>query len=114
MAAIGRKATDLVRATFSFILIAVFSLWVSDAQALSSGGGNSGGSSGGGGNSGGSSGGSNGGGGNNGGAGDRGGREDGFFNGNYDEIVTRAQTSEAPVGFVISDDVCTGGKYEKC
>ena len=74
-------------------------------------------SSGGGGGS--NGGGSNGGGGNAGGApGGPGGRDgrDGISNGRND-TVTRARSADeivAPVGFVISDDICTGGKYEKC
>lgn len=138
MTAISRKAANIARATLSFLMITVFSLWVTDAQALSSGGGDSGGAgagagggnSGGAGNSGGgnsgsggnSAGGNNGGaggpagdgGGGNNGEGDRGARDNGVISGGDGGVVTRSQTDLAPVGFVISDDICTGGKYEKC
>ncbi|WP_347534513.1 hypothetical protein [Roseovarius sp. CAU 1744] len=76
---------------------------------MSSGGGGGGGSAGGGGAAGGA-------GGNAGGPGGGGGG-DSIFSDRKQDTVTRSRTPDeivAPVGYVISDDVCTGGKYEKC
>ena len=113
-------ARNTLSAFFSLILVATFSLWVTEAEARATGGGDGGDGGGvgdgGGGNTGGGGGGNTGGGG---GGGNTGGGRDAGDRGldnRGGNAVTRSNSRsvDVPVGYVISDDVCTGGKYDKC
>ncbi len=108
----SKPASFYAGKVLNFIILSTFALWVSEVEASSSGGGAGGSSGGSSGGSGGSAGGGNDG---NSGGGDRGGR-DANFDQRAPGYVARNRIDEivAPTGFVISDDICTGGKFEKC
>ncbi|MFD1157463.1 hypothetical protein [Roseovarius aestuarii] len=102
-----KDALFCARSIFTIAIVAVFAIWVTEAQASASGGGNSGG---GGGNSGGGDSGGPGasGGGEGSGRDSRSGQRDGG-------TVSRSKSEIVePLGFVVSDDICTGGKFGKC
>ena len=118
----SKSARNSLSALLSFALVATFSVWVTEAEARATGGGDGGGvgdgGGGGGTGGGGGAGGGVGGGGNTGGGSDQGGRDgrDPGFDNRGGNAVTRSKSRsvDVPVGYVISDDICTGGKYDKC
>ena len=108
MFSVSRKARFAVQSILNIAVVSVFALWVSEADAMSSGGGSGG--------AGGSAGGSGGSAGGQGGQGGGGGGRDAPSGQERGGEVTRNASDDlnVPLGFVVSDDVCTGGKFEKC